>query len=109
MGVYYPPTWSSTDCFRSEPAYTASLVLHTLWGGLGATGRRGGSGVSAAGSALAGFAWAASGFFVIHLPHQWGYTTGELDALGVGTGLVELSSPRGDPVRTPVPAAEPWC
>ncbi|MEJ7638566.1 MAG: hypothetical protein WKF75_11475 [Singulisphaera sp.] len=25
---------------------------------------------------LVGFAWSASGFFVIHLPHQWGYTTG---------------------------------
>jgi hypothetical protein len=33
-------------------------------------------GVSGVGSALAAFAWSSSGFFLVHLAHPWGYTTG---------------------------------
>ena len=28
------------------------------------------------GSAFAAFVFSASGFYVIHMPHPWGYTTG---------------------------------
>jgi hypothetical protein len=76
MGVFYPPHLVLFGLLPTEAAYTASLVLHTFWGALGAywAGRR--LGCSAAGAALGGFAWSTSGFFLIHLSHQWGYTTG---------------------------------
>ena len=76
MGVFYPPHLLLYGLLSVEAAYTASLVLHTFWGGLGAYWASRRFGTSPGGSALAGFAWSASGFFVIHLPHQWGYTTG---------------------------------
>jgi hypothetical protein len=76
MGVYYPPHLVLYGLLPTEVAYAASLLLHTVWGALGTywAARRFGAG--RIGSALGGFAWAASGFFVIHLPHQWGYTVG---------------------------------
>src|SRR5262249_21006161 len=57
-------------------------------------------GVSALGSALAGWSWAASGFFVIHLPHQWGYTAGSWMPWVWGLGWTVL---RGEGRRT-----TPW-
>ncbi|MDR3637266.1 MAG: hypothetical protein P4L84_25905 [Isosphaeraceae bacterium] len=76
MGVYYPPHWLLYGLLPVEAAYTASLVVHTAWAALGAfwAARRFGS--SATGAALAGFTFSTCGFFLIHLPHQWGYTTG---------------------------------
>jgi hypothetical protein len=76
MGVYYPPHWVLYGFLPLETAYTASLVLHTLWGTLGAYWAARIFGVSRTGAALAGFAWSTCGFFLIHLSHQWGYTTG---------------------------------
>jgi hypothetical protein len=76
MGVYYPPHLVLYGLLGTEAAYTASLVLHTFWGGAGAFWAARRFGASPLGAALGGFAWAASGFFVIHLPHQWGYTVG---------------------------------
>lgn len=76
MGVYYPPHWLLYGLLPLEQAYTASLVLHTLWGAFGTYWAARRFGVSEAGAALAAFAWGASGFYVIHLPHQWGYTVG---------------------------------
>ncbi len=86
MGVFYPPHLvlygrSFTELIRSkgpftEASYVASLVLHTLWGGLGAFWASRRMGVSGVGSALAAFAWSTSGFFLVHLAHPWGYTTG---------------------------------
>ncbi len=76
MGVYYPIHWVLYGCFDTETAYTLSLVIHTLWGGLGVFWAAGRLGVSRMGSALAAFAWSTSGFFLIHLAHPWGYTTG---------------------------------
>jgi len=76
MGVYYPVHWVLYGCFDTETAYTLSLVIHTLWGGLGVLWAAGRLGVSRMGSALAAFAWSTSGFFLIHLAHPWGYTTG---------------------------------
>jgi hypothetical protein len=76
MGVYYPPHLLLYGLLPLEAAYTVSLVAHTLWGGLGAFWAARRFGVSATGAALAGFSWAGSGFSLIHLPHQWSYTTG---------------------------------
>ncbi|SIN86173.1 hypothetical protein SAMN05444166_1319 [Singulisphaera sp. GP187] len=76
MGVYYPPHWVLYGLFPLEAAYTASLVFHTLFGGLGTYWAARRFGASPVGSAFAGFAWCSSGFFLIHLPHQWGYTVG---------------------------------
>jgi len=76
MGVFYPPHWLLYGLLSTEAAYTASLVAHTAWGALGAAWAARRFGVSSWGSALSGFTWAACGFHVIHLPHQWGYTCG---------------------------------
>ncbi len=76
MGVFYPPHVILYGLLPLEWAYVASLVLHTLWGGLGAFWMARRFGVGAAGSPLAGFVYSTSGFFVIHMPHPWGYTTG---------------------------------
>jgi hypothetical protein len=76
MGVYYPPHWLLYGLLPLEAAYTTSLVSHTFWAGAGAFWATRRFGVSTAGAALAGFSWAACGFFLIHLPHQWGYTVG---------------------------------
>ncbi|WP_406700056.1 hypothetical protein V5E97_14560 [Singulisphaera sp. Ch08] len=76
MGVYYPPHWVLYGLLPLEWAYTASLVFHTIFGGLGTYWAARRFGASAMGAALAGFAWSSSGFFLIHLPHQWGYTVG---------------------------------
>lgn len=75
MGVFYPPHGLLYGLLPVETAYTASLVLHTLWCGLGATWAARRFGISRGGAVLAAWSWAASGFFVIHLPHQWAYTT----------------------------------
>jgi hypothetical protein len=76
MGVFYPPHVILYGRMSTETAYVASLVLHTLWGGMGAFWAARRMGVSGVGSALAAFAWSSSGFFLIHLAHPWGYTSG---------------------------------
>jgi hypothetical protein len=76
MGVFYPPHFILYGLLTTEGAYTASLVLHTAWGALGAWWAARKIGISPTGAALSGFAWSTSGFFLIHLPHQWGYTAG---------------------------------
>ena len=76
MGVFYPPHLLLYGTLPTEVAYATSLVLHTLWGALGASWAARRFGTSETGAALAGFAWATCGFFLIHLPHQWGYTVG---------------------------------
>jgi hypothetical protein len=76
MGVYYPPHLLLYGTLPIEWAYLASLLLHTMWAGLGAWWAARRFGVSSTGSGLAAFAFSASGFFVIHMPHPWGYTTG---------------------------------
>ena len=86
MGVFYPPhlilygrpfsnLLHSQETF-TEAAYVTSLVVHTLWGGLGAFWAARRMGVSGVGAALSAFAWSTCGFFMIHLAHPWGYTTG---------------------------------
>ena len=75
MGVFYPVHVILYRWLNTETAYVASLVAHTLWGGLGAYwAARGWR--SRRGSALAAFSWTTCGFFVVHLANPWGYTTG---------------------------------
>ncbi len=76
MGVYYPPHLLLYGLLPTEYAYVASLLVHTFWGALGAWWAARRFGVTPIGSSLAAFAYATSGFFVIHMPHPWGYTTG---------------------------------
>ncbi len=76
MGVYYPPHGLLYKNFNTETAYVLSLVLHTLWGALGTFWASRRMGISGVGSALAAFSWSSCGFFLIHLAHPWGYTTG---------------------------------
>ncbi len=76
MGVYYPPHALLYQYLNTETAYVVSLVLHTLWGALGTFWASRRMGISGVGSALAAFSWSACGFFMIHLAHPWGYTTG---------------------------------
>jgi hypothetical protein len=76
MGVYYPPHVLLYGLFGVETAYVTSLVLHTLWGALGAFWAARKFGISAEGSLLTAFSWSASGFFVIHMSHPWGYSCG---------------------------------
>ena len=76
MGAFYPPHLVLYGLLPTELAYTLSLVLHTLWAALGARWAARRFGVGEIGASLSGFVWAASGFYLIHLPHQWGYTVG---------------------------------
>jgi hypothetical protein len=76
MGVFYPIHLLLYRWLDTERAYVASLVLHTLWGGLGTYWAARRLKISAGGSVLAAFSWSMGGFFLIHLAHQWSYTTG---------------------------------
>src|SRR5262249_20269716 len=76
MGGYYPPPWLLYGCLQPQAAYTWALVLPTSWGGLGGFWATRRFGVSEMGALLAGCSWSTCGFFLIHLSHQWGYTTG---------------------------------
>ena len=97
MGVFYPPHLLLYGLLPTETAYTVSLVVHTLWAGLGARWLARRLGVSNWGATLSGFAWATSGFYLIHLPHQWGYTVGSWMPWAWGLGWMVL---RGGGVRT---------
>ena len=55
MGVFYAPHWILYGAWPLEVGYTASLVLHTLWGGLGAFWAARRLGVSPAGAWVSGF------------------------------------------------------
>ncbi len=94
MGVYYPPHLLLYGALRVEWAYVASLVLHTLWGALGAWWAARRFGVSPIGSSLAALAFSASGFFVIHMPHPWGYTVGSWMPWAWGLAWSLLNEPR---------------
>jgi hypothetical protein len=76
MGVFYPVHVILYRWLNTETAYVVSLMFHTIWAGLGAYWAARRMNISRMGSALAAFSWTASGFFLIHLAHPWGYTTG---------------------------------
>ena len=88
MGVYYPVHVILYRWLNTETAYVVSLVLHTLWGGLGSI-----LGGTPAGDLERGSG--PGGVFVVGvrvLPHpprpSLGLHNGMLDALGVGSDLV---------------------
>lgn len=97
MGVYYPPHWVLYGHLPLETAYTASLVLHSIWAACGAVWAARGFGVSKLGAVVAGVSFAFSGWFLIHLPHQWGATTGSW--LPWAWGLAWKVSGKGDRER----------
>ncbi|MFM7130739.1 MAG: hypothetical protein ACKO0V_15420, partial [bacterium] len=76
LGVFYPPHILLYGLLPLESAYSFDMALHALWAALGAWLLTRRLGVSAAGAALAGIVFTGSGFFVVHLPHHWGFTTG---------------------------------
>jgi hypothetical protein len=76
MGYYYPIHQVLYRFLAVEFAYVASMMLHTVWGGLGAYWAARRIGTSLAGAAFAAIAWSMGGFFLVHLAHQWSYTTG---------------------------------
>ncbi len=75
MGVFYPPHWLFYGLPSTEIGYTLSLIAHTLFGAYGAAWGARRWGVSPWGSVFAAIAWSCSGFFIAHIPHQWGYST----------------------------------
>jgi hypothetical protein len=101
MGVYYPVHWVLYGWFNTETAYTLSLVLHTLGGGLGVFWAARRLEISRTTAALAAFVWATSGFFLIHLAHPWSYTTGCWMPWAFGLAWMILSP------RTPLSAWPP--
>ncbi len=94
MGVFYPPHVVLYGFLPTELAYTLSLVIHTFFGAVGAWWLAGRFGVSPWGRTLAGFAWSCSGFYVVHFPHQWGYTTGSWAPWALGLAWTLISGGR---------------
>jgi len=97
MGVFYPVHLLLYGFWAVESAYVLSLVIHTVFGGLGSYWLARRFGVTPLGASLAAAAWSMSGFFLIHLAHPWGYTTGCYIpwALGLGWLIVAGSCQRG--------------
>jgi hypothetical protein len=83
-GVFYPPHLVLFRLFETESAYSINLVVHLVLAGWFAywCGRE--FGLRRWGATLTGIVFAGNGFFVIHLPHQWSYTTGCWLPLAVG-------------------------
>ena len=107
MGVYYPPHLILYGLLPTEQAYVASLVLHTLWGALGAWWAARRFGVSAAGFRAGGILLLGVGFFVIHMPHPWGYTTGSWMPWAWGLAWSILNAREPYPVGGS--SASAWC
>lgn len=76
LGVFYPPHIILYGLLSLEAAYSFDIALHALWAGLGTWLITRRLGISAAGATLAGIVFTGSGFFLVHLPHHWGYATG---------------------------------
>jgi hypothetical protein len=94
IGVYYPLHLILYGTLPTERAYVASLVSHTLLGAMGGWWAARQFGVSHLGSGLAGFVFATCGFFIIHMPHPWGYTTGSWMPWAWGLAWTILTSQR---------------
>jgi hypothetical protein len=75
-GVFYPPHLVLFSRFETETAYSLNIVLHHLLSGWFAylCGRA--FGLRRWGATLTGLVFAGNGFFIIHFPHQWAYTSG---------------------------------
>ena len=95
MGVFYPVHFILYRWLNTEAAYVVSLMAHTLWGGIGAYWAARRIGTSRMGSTLAAFCWTACGFFLVHLAHPWGYTTGCWMPWAWGLGFTMLTASGG--------------
>jgi hypothetical protein len=75
-GVFYPAHLLLYGLFKLETAYSLNIVLHHLLAGWFTyfCGRT--FGLRPIGAMLAGLVFAGNGFFIIHFPHQWAYTSG---------------------------------
>ncbi|MDX2038447.1 MAG: hypothetical protein SFX72_17510 [Isosphaeraceae bacterium] len=100
MGVFYPPHFLLYGVLGTESAYTWSLVIHTLWGALGSFWAARVFGLGRGGATIASICWTGCGFFVIHLPHQWGYTTGSWLPWVIGASRLVVTGAR--PIRASV-------
>ena len=76
LGVFYPPHLVLYGLLPLESAYSFDMSLHALWAALGIWLLSKRLGVSPVGATLAGMVFTGSGFFLVHLPHHWGFTTG---------------------------------
>ena len=92
MGVYYPPHLVLYGLLPLERAYMASLVLHTLWGGLGACWAARRFGVSPVGLGAGGVSFSRVGLLRDSHAAPLGLHDRLLDALGVGAGVVDRST-----------------
>jgi hypothetical protein len=94
-GVFYPPHLVLFRLFEVETAYSLNIVLHHVLAGWFAyfCGRE--FGLRRWGATLAGLVFAGNGFFIIHFPHQWSYTTGCWMPLAVGLAWRVLRKDEG--------------
>jgi hypothetical protein len=75
-GVFYPPHLVLYGMFDVELAYSLNIVLHHLLAAWFSylCGRT--FGLRPMGAAIAALVYSGNGFFIIHFPHQWSYTSG---------------------------------
>ena len=97
MGVFYPVHLLLYRWLNTETAYVVSLVAHTLWGASVPYWAARRMGTSRMGATLAAFCWTTSGFFLVHLAHPWGYTTGCWMPWAWGLGWSLLAARRDRP------------
>lgn len=76
MGAYYPPHWFLYGLLPLEIATVLNLCLHACFAAIGAYWAARQIGSNRTGAWLSGISFAGCGFFLIHLPHYWAYTTG---------------------------------
>ncbi len=75
-GVFYPLHLVLYRLFDVEAAYSINLVVHHVLAGWFAYYCGRSFGLRRWGATLAALVFAGNGFFIIHFPHQWSYTTG---------------------------------
>jgi hypothetical protein len=74
--MLYPPHVILFSLFAPETGYTFNLLIHLLGATLSAFLLGRWLGLSPAASSLCGLVYTGSGFFVLHMAHQWAYTAG---------------------------------
>ena len=99
MGVFSPVHQFLFRIGSVEAAISWSLWFHTLLAATGAYWLARGLGIGPWGSCVSGLAWTASGFFLIHLTHQWAAATACWTPWILGLGwrilVVRVSQDRG--------------
>jgi hypothetical protein len=75
LGAFYPPHLILYRICPLEWAYVLDQTIHVAWACLGVWVLSAKLGRSGGASVLAAFAFAASGFFLVHEPHHWAWPT----------------------------------